>query len=138
MAWIAPKIDWDSADYYNFADLNRVENNTDFLATLLGTYGTTPTLIGVTTSRDNTNIEFYDDLNRIENNILIIKNYSGTPIIWITPKTTWVTLDSFGYTDANRLEQNISELYNVINNIILELEHCGSFTCGQDFNLGGY
>lgn len=32
MEWISPKTNWNSEDYYNFEDLNRVENNTQIVA----------------------------------------------------------------------------------------------------------
>lgn len=135
--WQTPKTDWTTFDYYNFSDLNRVENNSEYIATLIGTYGTTPTLTGVKTDRDNTRIEFYDDLNRIEGNIQTLCNTAGTPLVWTTPKTTWVSLDSFNNVDAIRLENNLLQLKNMVENIIAELRYCGAFICGTDFDLSG-
>lgn len=131
------KTDWAVDDHYNFEDLNRVESNCQEIADSISTYSTPPTLAGIDTSRDNTDLVFYDDLNRIENNILELKTSTATPLNWITPKTTWATLNKFDYIDANRLESNLQALNTMANNIILELNYCGEIICGQDFNLGG-
>jgi len=134
MAWVTPKTDWVSSDYYNFADLNRVENNANEIAALIATFTNPITLDSVNTSRDNTSIEFYDSLNRIENNILAFAIY--LPLVWVTPKTNWASLSNFDYSDANRLEGNLLALYNMINNIIAEFRYCGQFGgayyAGQD------
>lgn len=137
MAWITPKTNWTTSDYYNFGDLNRVENNSDYLATLIGTYAATPILTGITTTRDNTRIEYYDNLNRVEGNIEILETAAGTPLIWDNPKTTWVSLEAFDNLDAIRLEDNLLQLKNMIDNIISELRFCGAFICGTDFDLSG-
>lgn len=131
MAWQTPKTDWTKEDYYNYVDLNRVENNTNELLTLLSNYNTPPTLTTII-NRNNTNIEFYDSLNRIENNILTIKNATYQPVNWITPVSDWKSLDIFDYSDANRLENNLLALYILINNIYNSLLYCGNFSCGQD------
>ena len=133
MSWQTPKIDWDSADYYNFGDLNRVESNTQEIANMIGSYGYTPSLISVITDRDNTRIEFYDDLNRVESNILLLKDSTYTPTDFETPKTNWRSAsDVFDYNSANRLENNLLRLYNMVNNIIDYFAYCGATTCGQD------
>lgn len=132
MAWETPKTDFTTSDYYNFGDINRVENNTDALADLVETYALRPTLDTVKTDWVNTNFPFYDQINRIENNILAIKNATAQPIVWITPVVDWVSIDIFDYVDANRLESNLLALYTMINNIIDALLYCGTFYCGQD------
>ena len=131
MAWITPKTDWDSDDYYNYGDLNRVENNTDYICDLINTHFITLTLTTILT-RDNSSIDFYDSLNRIENNILTLKNSLHEPIEWVEPKTTWQSLDFFNYVDANRLEDNLLALYVLVNDIINYFKYCGTFYCGED------
>ena len=136
--WLTPKTDWDSADYYNFNDLNRVENNSQYLSELIGTYATAPSLIGIETGRDNVALVFYDDLNRIENNLNLLKNACFEPPNWITPKTTWISLERFSYTDSNRLENDLVYLKDLIDNIILSLRFCGQNHyqhAGMDFEF---
>ena len=116
MAWQTPKTDWDTSDYYNYSDLNRVENNTSEIADLIATYATRPGIVSTNTSRTKTSIEYYDSLNRIENNISLLKDAITEPENWETLKTDWVSVvEIFDYSDANRLENNLSELYTLVN-----------------------
>ena len=134
--WIEPITDWDGVTedrkWYNFGDLNRVENNTNEIADIIESYTTRPPIGTVITNRDNTNIDFYDSLNRIENNILTLKNASYEPAGFIQPKTDWESLQGFSYIDANRLELNLLLLYILVNAIKGGLLHCGAFYAGQN------
>ena len=133
MAWQTPKTNWNSDDYYNFGDLNRVEGNSDAVADVIDYYsGVKPTLTGLVTNRDNTRFEYYDDLNRIENNVIVLKTASYEPPGWITPVTDWASGDPFDYVDANRLEVNLLALYTLVCNIRDYIPYCGTFACGQD------
>lgn len=138
MPWIEPITDWDGVTevpnrkWYNFDDLNRVEKNIAEIESLINSFSTIDPLTTVT-DRDMTRIEFYDSLNRIESNILALKNATHQPLEWETPKTNWVSVyDQFDYVDANRLEKNLKELYNLANRIKDYLQHCGTFYCGQN------
>lgn len=132
MAWITPKTDWTSNGFYNFADLNRVENNVNEIVTLINTLSSMSPLT-VITNRDMTAIEFFDSMNRIESNILALKNASYQPVDWITPKTDWVSVnEAFDYNDANRLETNLQALYMLLNSIIAYFKYAGQFYAGQD------
>lgn len=137
MAWITPITNWDTTNYYNFGDLNRVESNTNEIATLIGTFQTTPSLVGVKTNWANTDVPNKNDLSRVESNIQILKDATATPLTWQTPKTTWASLDKFDYTDANRLENNLLNLYNMTNGIIASFQYCGAIYSGQTVNFGG-
>jgi hypothetical protein len=132
MAWQTPKTDFTISDYYNYGDINRVENNIDAVADLIETYTTRPTLDTIKTDWANTDIVFYDQINKIENNILAIKNETAEPFEWIAPVVDWISIDIFDYVDANRLESNLLALYTMINNIIDAFLYCGTFYCGQD------
>lgn len=135
MAWITPVTNFTSSSYYNYSDLNRVENNTIELQTLIGSYSTTPTLGSTNTSRTNATIEFYDSLNRLENNIDLIRQATFTPIGWLSPKLDWTSCGySFDYVVANRLESNLLALKGMIDNIKDNLMYCGAVNsiCGND------
>lgn len=136
--WITSKTDWKINDYYNYADLNRVEENTDYLKNLLTVVvGITPTITGLTTNRTNTRFEFYDDLNRIEGNILNLKESFYKPIDWETPKTTWFdTEQGFKNADANRLEKNLDAMRELIVDTENGYPRCGSLICGAGSELG--
>lgn len=137
-SWIAPKTNWTSSDFYNYADLNRVENNTEYLKDYFSNLGYVPSTTTITTNRTKASIEYFDSLNRIESNIKAIKEASFEPVGWIEPYTTWVSVSKiFSYVDANRLESNLVFLKTMIENIEAEIKICGTFYVGQDFNLGG-
>jgi hypothetical protein len=137
-SWTTPKTDWDVSDYYNYSDLNRVESNTEYIKDELVALGYSPTLSTITTTRTNASIDFYDDINRVESNIKALADASYTPLTWETPKTSWVSvIDPFDYSDANRLENNLSNLKTMVENIEAELEYCGILICGESFHLGG-
>jgi hypothetical protein len=138
MAWITPKTDWTATDYYNAADLNRVENNTSYikdLLALLGYYAAT-TAFNMTRTRES--IVYYDNINAVENNIKALKDCSYEPLGWITPVTTWVSVYStFSYTDANRLESNLANLKEMVERIEDAMLFCGASTtiCGRGSTL---
>lgn len=128
--FITPKIDWKATDYYNFEDLNRVENNTEVVATLVHLYFK-QTNIAINKIRDMRAIEFSDSLNRIEGNIDVLKNNFYTPLQWENPKTNWKAEDSFSYEDANRLEKNLLALFNLVHGTVDNFYYCGAYTCGE-------
>lgn len=119
MAWITPKVDWTENDYYNAVDLNRVENNTLETAKLLGI-----TIQNTITNRDYSSLQFAQDLNRIESNIEALHVIN---LEWQQMKTNWLDDESFSYIDANRLETNIKNVYEIITN---NMKYCGNYTCG--------
>ena len=139
MAWITPKTVWDTADYYNYEDLNRVEENTQYVNDLLVSIGYSPTVTGIDTTRTNASLVYYDDLNRIETNIKNLADASYEPLTWETPKTTWVSvIDAFDYSDANRLENNLLNLKNMIDGIVSNVLYCGdsqATICGKGNTL---
>ncbi|KRQ86062.1 hypothetical protein ABG79_02194 [Caloramator mitchellensis] len=136
MSWLEPKINWTSEDYYNAEDLNRVENNIKELETIFKTLNPNFTLFdNVVTNRNYAHIEFVESLNRIEDLINSIRNAFTTTPNFIEPKTNWQHLDSFSYIDANRLEQNLKDLYEYINKAIDNLQYCGTVNCGDDTRI---
>lgn len=130
MEWIVPKIDWESKDFYNYEDLNRVENNIQVISYLINTY-----ITDVNLKLEIHNIKsfpFPDILNRIENNINILKVMFHTPLIWEENKTNWRYGDGFSYKDAHRLENNLLHLYLLLKNTIDTFAFCGPLNCGED------
>jgi hypothetical protein len=138
MAWITP-VTFVASDYYNASNLNRVDNNTDYIYDMLIDLGYVPSVSGISTSRDRTSLTYYDDLNRIEGNIKNLADNSYEPVGWTTPKTTWVSVvDAFDYTDANRLETNLLALKTMIDSINDALLYCGdtlTTICGKSNTL---
>lgn len=79
--WITPKLDWTRTDYYNFEDLNRVENNSEVVTGLVGYFIGLPPL-SFLTERSMKRIEFADSLNRIEGNQDVLRQ-RYTPFGWM-------------------------------------------------------
>jgi hypothetical protein len=136
MAWIAP-VTHTAAGYYNVADVNRVENNTDYLSDYIDTnIGDHPATTGIKMDWANTDIPDKDDFNKIEGNIQACRNtFTANPAGWVTLKTTWVSLDKFDYVDANRLETDLSLLKEMAEDVVAAYLHCGDFICGEGTEL---
>jgi hypothetical protein len=135
--WITQKKNWNKEDYYNFEDLNRVEKNTQYVKEQCeNILNYQFSVFNFVKNRDNTRFEFAEDLNRIEGNILALKNASYEPLVWVNPKTNWQDLDSFDKDDANRLENNIDNLKEMIEDIERNLPRCGALVCGSGHGLG--
>ncbi|GGA31669.1 hypothetical protein [Psychrobacillus lasiicapitis] len=128
--WITPKLTWSSTDYYNYDDLNRVENNTKVVAELVGYFIALPSLSFVV-NRDMKQIDFADSLNRIENNQEVLRQRI-TPDGWTSNKLDWKANDSFSYADARRLETNIKLLYEYYKGNAEAIPYCGAFICGEE------
>jgi len=128
--WIPPKLDWLSTDYYNFEDLNRVENNTEIVASLVGYFIGLPSFEFVT-NRNMKYIDFSDSLNRLETNQEILsRRYK--PIEWRQNKLDWKPNDPFSYLDARRLELNMDLLYRHYKGNAEAIPYCGVFNCGEE------
>lgn len=132
MPWIEPKTNWNDRDYYNFDDLNRVEINSEYVATLLTEYRGEPVTITVITNRDKIRIEFYDSLNRIEGNIQTLADLFFEPGGWIEPKTNWQSGQPFDWKDANRLERNLALLHDLLLKAFESYKYCGTFYSGEE------
>jgi len=128
--WIEPKLEWFPTDFYNFEDLNRVENNTEVVTGLIAHFDAAPILI-VVKNRDMKRFEFADSLNRIEGNIDSLRQ-RFTPAGWINNKLDWQSNTPFNFEDAARLEKNLSLLYFYYSGNYNALPYCGTVTCGED------
>lgn len=132
MAWITPKTNFVSTDYYNYSDFNRVENNINEVRNYLNSIQYPIPSIPVVTNRTNTSIDYVSSINRIENNIKTLCTNFVYPPGFIAVKT-WSNLLGFSHSDANRLEVNINALYLCAQKVYEGYKYCGATTCG-----GGY
>ncbi|MEG0450585.1 MAG: hypothetical protein RR595_12075 [Lysinibacillus sp.] len=128
--WITPKLDWTSSDFYNFEDLNRVENNTEVVAELVGHFIPLPPM-AITVNRDMKRIEFADSLNRIEGNQDVLRQ-RYTPVEWMPNKLDWKANAAFSFNDARRIEHNLNLLYQHYKGNTELVPFCGAFTCGEE------
>lgn len=129
--WMKPKLDWNpSTDFYNFEDLDRVENNTEIVAGLLSYFVSLPPLLFFT-NRNMKRIEFADNLNRIEGNQDVLRQ-RFTPVGWMDNKLDWKPNTAFSYIDARRLENNMHLLYWHYKGNAEAIPFCGTFSCGEE------
>lgn len=136
MPWVEdPKTNWTKDDYYNYWDLDRVEANTAYLATIPDVFYPPPALEPPVTNRTMLMLEFYDGLNRAERNIDKLRAALYTPLGWEQAKTDWRSGQPFKYKDAARLENNLLRLHVLIMAIIDAFRYCGEVICGDGGEL---
>lgn len=140
--WIKPIYDRTKADVdlikldptnennkgaYNFTDLNRIENNCEYIMNLLNDSGFLIEKISLVIKKDwkVTDIPTIDDINRIRNNILILKKD-------IVNIENIEFANTMNYTKANILEKDLEIIKNVIENSKAKIKKCNTFYCGED------
>jgi hypothetical protein len=126
------KTDWNSSDFYNFNDLNRVESATEIIANQIKELRYINLSLSLVKDRTVKSFVFAENLNRIENNILLLKDAFPVEIPFERSKVTWQYNDPFDYSDANRLEKDLSKLYQHFKANILKFPYPGQFTTGQE------
>lgn len=136
MSWFNPKLDWKETDYHNYADLNRVENNTLEVANYLNGIQYNIPVLTSKTDRDNSFIDFLSSINRIENNIETVKNSFLIPPGYQGSKAWSIGL-GFSYLDAIRLENNLSLLYQWSMIAKDNQRFCGIYNCGEEVIFSG-
>jgi hypothetical protein len=134
MAWMTPKFDWTADDYWNAADINRLENNTQEVRNyLLSIQYDIPAMTFVT-NRSYTYADFLSSINRIEQNLDTVRSSFLTPPGYLAMKS-WVAKKTFDFTDVNRLEYNVKILYDYGLLVYSSFRHCGAYTCGDQGGL---
>lgn len=128
--WMPPRLEWTPSDFYNFKDLNRVENNTEIVAGLVSYFVNLPPLTFFT-NRNMKRIEFANNLNRIEGNQDVLRQ-RFTPVGWMDNKLDWKSNNPFSYIDARRLENNMHLLYWHYKGNAESIPFCGTFSCGEE------
>lgn len=119
--WITPIYDRTSSDVfhaednpqevskgaYNYEDLNRIENNTRFVADEMLRRGITPEYITLNSKYNwvNTDIPTRDDMNRIINNVLLLQALSNPEIL--PELDTIQTGGQMTWMLANAIEKNL-------------------------------
>lgn len=132
MAWTTPKTNWTANDVYNYGDLNRVENNVSEIASFLQAIQYLVPPLTIVKNRDKTSIDFLNSINRVEGNIEQLKNVFVTPPGYQNRKI-WAVGIGFGFRDANRLENNLSLLYEWAIKAKENQVFCGTFACGAEW-----
>ena len=129
--WQQPKMDWTSVDVYLAADLNRVEQNTQYIRDEIVASGYTIPELTYKTDWTQDDILFNDDFNRIEGNIKTIADVYFTGAEWEALKINWIPMDSVDYTFANRVEKDLKILYDILNTMRRQYIRFGVCRAGQ-------
>jgi hypothetical protein len=126
------KRDWLPSDYYNFEDLDRVEEATLVVRDRISVFrGEFITLTPSDTTRSELTIEFAESLNRIETNIYRLILTFPDVMQFLETKTDWSHDQPFDFSDAIRLEKNLYDMYYLIENNISNIPYCGTIVTGE-------
>jgi hypothetical protein len=131
MAWITPKTDWLATDFYNFDDINRVENNTVEVRSYLVSIGYNIPSIVTITNRVGKSYDLVSSINRLEANLDTIKNNFVTPPNWQN-SVFWDSGTKFTEIHANRWESNVQLLYTYAQLTFQAYRYSGTFNAGQE------
>ena len=107
MSYINPKLNWSASDFVNYDDLNRVENNTQYVADKLNEFGYYCPAITTKTNWAMSDIVYAEDLNRIESNIKTCQEAYYVTSEFEELKTDWATLDPVTFDFNNRIEKDL-------------------------------
>lgn len=124
------KTDWTAEDYYNFADLNRVEGATQQVIDKVNAFRAANLTLTIIKDRTQESIEFADSLQRIEGNIELVAWLLYKPSGYTNPKG-WTYNSPFSYEDANRIEQNLFILNRYVEGNLTNLKYAGAYTVGD-------
>lgn len=123
MAWSTPKTDWSgvtvddvyTGDRFNAEDFNRIKNNLEYLRELAIEMYDEFTINSLGTDRTPGDYFYADEINELEENLTTInsntlKRSYGTAPVYADNGNT------MDYTELNRLESAILDLYNRLTN----------------------
>jgi hypothetical protein len=130
--WVTPIYDRTQLDitnktakgYYNYTDLNRIEQDCDYLASLFGISITTKTWT-------RTDFPTLSEMNRIKNNIDSVRNaYYTLPTTPTTPNTPYNA-----YGKANDIEQILNDLKALYDKNALDVFYTDEIYSGETIGV---
>ena len=115
---------------YNYTDLNRIENNCQYVMNLLNTSGLfyIPVKIEVKTNWTIKDIPNIKDINRIRQNIITLQN-------GMTLGKGYEEIEfsnTLNYIKANILEKDLYLIKRMLETCKKELRKCNTFYCGTN------
>ena len=134
MPWETPKTDWLSTDVYNFDDINRVENNIEYVRLELIVLGYAMPSITVITDRTNKAYDLLSSINRLESNLQLVADNFVEPPGWL-PGVAWLRDTKFTEYHANRWESNVSLLHEYAALTEQGWRYAGTFTAGTGVTI---
>lgn len=136
MVWIEPITDRTQSDVVSendkgilrASDLNRIENNTEYLALKLYEYGYGGGggIVNSKTDWKQQDLIWLPNVERLRNNIQKLLEWYYTQKTPLPP-----TLQKPTFTKINDIEKNLKELQEMIARMEKEFVHCGTIQCGE-------
>ena len=128
MAWIEPKTDWTSSDYFNSEDYNRIIGNIAYLKAYLDDLFNDLTNVSLGAEKDVKSLIYAREINAIEQSLetLNLETYNldiGETKTYQTNKSTPL------WSEFNRIESAIFKIYQVMTAQKMNLQRL-SFTLG--------
>lgn len=134
MPWITAKTDWTAADYYNFDDINRVENNTEYVRSELLVIGYVSPSMTFIKDRTDKSYDLVSSINRIEANLQTLVNNFVEPPGWL-PSITWTQDTKFNAYHANRWENNLSLIHEYAALTEQAFRYAGTFPASEGVTI---
>ena len=131
--WVEPVYDRTPQDVaaknkkgvLNYADLNRIEGNTEYLSDALLAHGYLGAIQLIKTDWQMTDMIYLSDMNRILANCIRLNNG------FFKQKELPTTLQNPDYIKINTIEEVQQYEYDMINEVERSYRYCGTFYSGQ-------
>jgi hypothetical protein len=132
MSWTEPTTNRSKSNkgYFNIEVINRIESNCEYLEEQLNSYGYTISII-TKTDWETSDFPYLTEINRIRDNVnALLEAYytqDDSPDI-----TYW---NSLNWEDANSLEENLKNIYDLLELMAENFKYAGTFYAGQEVIL---
>lgn len=112
MAWVTPKTDWKSTDYFNFEDANKIYANIIAVRQIMIQKGIPAAEIPISgySVSSLTTIPYSNTWQALEDNIKVLTR-RHTPIGYKDRDLPWSAESSISFSDINRWENNLKLIY---------------------------
>ena len=110
MAWITPKTNWASSDYFNIEDYNRIKNNLEWLQEMINQTYPSISISAMGADKTYSDYIYADEFNLFETNLDSMKS-------WIVPLGIESGIlysenaPTPNYTELNRIESATLKMY---------------------------
>lgn len=124
MAWMQPKMDWESSydssgnytgDYFNFTDYNRIKNNLIELRNKAVLLYPEFSFSSMGADKAAGDYLYADEINALEGNLDVICN-NTIPELGGVKKTYYENTATMNYAELNRIERCCHDIYENLKN----------------------
>jgi hypothetical protein len=139
MEWSTPKTNWYgemvdgvyTGDRFNAVDFNRIKNNLKYLRDLAIKMYAEFSIVDVGADKGTADYFYADEINQLEQNLITI-NTNTLNGSYGTPPTYSANGKTMNYTELNRLESAMLDLYDKLTN-----QHDGRRNLVWNFGMKG-